>query len=153
MRHPSEIQLIELASRRLSAAEAAVLMDHVSGCANCAKMLRELEQVHAALGNWGEITHEIELVDTIQRRLDAGSKSSVSLFPRWLRSSAVAAAVVISIASGHLLARKLTASRQQQMVPQPAIEDQLQIAVLAEPGRTGLAELLNTETDFDGVIP
>lgn len=153
MNHPSEIELIELASRRLSNGRAAELMTHISACPACARTLRELEQIHLALGSWRENTSETELVDLVQRRLDAGSGTSIQLFPWWLRSSAVAACVVVSLAGGHLVARNLLVSPEQAVVIQPTIEDQLQLAVLAEPDRTGLSDLLNADSDFDGVIP
>lgn len=151
MSHPSEIQLIELASRRLSAAEASALMAHIEHCAACGQALQELKRVHGALGGWRELDTDIDLVDTVAQQLDAGPRSSIHSLPWWVRSTAVAASLAASLIGGHLLARNVFA--QQAVVLQPAIEDQMQLAVLAEPDRTGLSDLLNTDSDFDGVTP
>lgn len=153
MNHPSEAQLIELASRRLPAGQVGELTKHVAACPQCAIVLKELEEVHLALGTWRERTSDIELVDRVQQALDAPSGSAVSIFPWWLRSSAVAASLVISIVGGHLLARRLLPPDEQGVVLQSAIADHLQLVVLAEPDRTGLSDVLTTETDFDGVTP
>ncbi len=151
MSHPSKIQLIELASKRLSAEQARELMKHVGPCPQCALALRELEHVHRALGNWRERTTDIELVDRVLQAIDTPVGTSLGLVPSWLRSSAVAASLLASLVGGHLLARGFVPADEQGVVPLSAIEDHLQLAALSDLDPTGMSAMLDTETDFDGV--
>lgn len=153
MTHPREGRLIELASGRLPAADADELMKHLADCPQCGQAWREIEQIYRGLEGWRETAVQVDLVDRVQAAIDVPGGGSIRLFPTWIRAAGIAASIAASLLGGHLIAWSLKQPAPEAFVPPSAIEDHLQLAVLASPDRTGISEMLDTDLDLEGVTP
>jgi anti-sigma factor RsiW len=122
MEHISDIEMQEYVSGRLPEAKVEKVRRHLDECGDCAKRYQDSVGVWDALGQWRvdcsghEIANRIEAFaverNTNQRKSVTKKIPFTNSFKAVLR---VAAAILISIAGGHLLGRYSVSQRSNEI--------------------------------------
>lgn len=153
-KHPTELQLIEWIRGRLPDGDADELAQHLRECPTCGQLRDELQTIHGAMESWRELPKPVDIEERVRRAINVSESQREPAWPWWVRSASVAASVVLSVVTGHLLARAATAAETdsaQSSVSIQTIEQDLQLEALASADRDGLVDLLDFEFEEDNL--
>ncbi len=157
MEHVRPTELIQLAAGELGPESRARVLQHLEDCAACAQAFEQQRRVHAVLGEWDVVPPGIDLVATLERKLD--NRPQTVIRPFWgsaAQAGRVAAAVLLGVGLGYGAARALTPGSQPAPAP-PVIAKadapssaESPVDVLADPSPAGLyATLLDMTAPAD----
>jgi len=123
MEHINDIELQEYVSGRLPEARVLQVRQHLAGCDVCESRYKDAVDLWHALGHWRvdpsghEIADRIEtLVAESESRRWAGRVKIIPFIRSFPAALRIAAAIIISIAGGHLLGR-YSVSQKTKVLP------------------------------------
>lgn len=148
MTHLTDHLLLEIVAGRLDPAASTATQAHLTACPACAGRLSALQATWSVLGEWTLAQPAADLIPSIEKAIEMGSRQAIRAIQprlRWMNVARIAASIVLGVGLGHVAGRYFRTSPSSTPIAAAAPDDVvnlLALDVLAQSGPVGLIDAL-----------